>query len=317
MYYKASLDGHDAQPASSGRWLKVGSALVGGSGLVVLVIAAQSICSSSMAESTSLFSFPTSKNGFATRPIHQGNLYQQGLRPFIQNLPDQLQQSRASVQSKAATVDAPPPPKLSPFETVSRIAGAAGSLGYLKLPSPFKVAGKKLEPGSVIWSPAASPVGLKWGYLDDKTFGGDSESSIDVSTGAWTGKAGLAGAGFASIRTPVLEPPMDLTDCSGIRLKVKGQGQRLKFLLRDDKKFNGVSWSYAFNTNPWFDTDVKINFKDFVAVKDAQSQEAPILDVSTITVLQLIFSKTEYDGKPNPTFKRGDFQVVLKEISTF
>jgi len=319
-YYEVVSDGCDSQSATSRRWFKVSAALVGGSGLLVLCIATTflftyELTSKSAAESIRLFNLPTSKTGFATGQIHQGKVYQQGLRPFVQNLPN-LWRPRTSVQNKAATAEAPGPAELSPFERISRIAGAAGSLGYLKLPSPFKAAGKKIEPQSVIWSPTVSPVGVKWSYLDDKTFGGNSESSFDVSTGVWTGTAGIA-PGFASIRTPILQPPLDLTDCSGIRMKVKGQGQRLKFLLRDDEKFNGVSWSYAFNTNPWFDTEVKIKFDDFAPVKDAQSQKSVPLDVASITVLQLIFSKFEYNGKPNPSFKTGDFQVVIKEISTF
>jgi hypothetical protein len=271
--------------------------------------------SASPAKSTSMFNAPIAKSGVTT-----------GLRTISHNFLKQPWQSRMSVQSKAdATATKPSEPSLSAFERVSRIAGAASSLGYLKLPSPFDVlkrptTGQIMEPGSTIWSPGGSPVGAAWGFLDDMTFGGNSKSSFDASTGVWGGSVEYnppTSAGFASIRTPVLEPPLDLTGCAGIRIKVKGQGQRLKFLLRDDKKFNGVSWSFAFNTNPWFDTDVKIKFDDFVPVRDAQSQDSTPLDVATITVLQLIYSRTEYDKSANPTFKPGNFQVVLKDITTF
>jgi hypothetical protein len=243
----------------------------------------------------------------------------------MQSLPNLPQQFRMRVQNQAeATATAEAPAEIGAFERISRIAGAASSLGYLKLPSPLdfvrqRSSGQIIESKSVIWSPGSSPVGVAWGYLDDMTFGGNSESSFDTSTGVWTGSvdSSPASAGFASIRTPVLEPPLDLAACSGLRLKIKGQGQRLKFLVRDDKQFNGVSWSYSFNTNPWFDTEVKIKFDDFRPVKDAQGQNSVPLDVATITVFQLIYSKTEYDKTPNPTFKAGNFQIALKEISTF
>eukprot|EP00746_Dinoflagellata_sp_MGD_P164006 gnl/MRDRNA2_/MRDRNA2_92405_c0_seq1.p1 gnl/MRDRNA2_/MRDRNA2_92405_c0~~gnl/MRDRNA2_/MRDRNA2_92405_c0_seq1.p1 ORF type:complete len:354 (-),score=48.19 gnl/MRDRNA2_/MRDRNA2_92405_c0_seq1:26-1024(-) len=325
-YYQAPL--HYSESTGGRHWFRVSVALVGGSCLAFLCICAtlQSIStpqSTSTDMSIRMFNPPIAKSGIATGQSANGMHHRQVFRPSSQKLPNQLWQSRMSVKGKADTAaTAPTERSLSAFERISRIAGAASSLGYLKFPSPFSrpTAGQVIEPKSLVWSPGDSPVGVTWGFLDDMTFGGNSESSFDATTGTWSGSVEYnppTSAGFASIRTPLLDPSLDLTSCTGLRLKVKGQGQRLKFLVRDDKKFNGVSWSYAFNTNPWFDTEVKIRFDDFVPVRDAQSQDASPLDVSSITVFQLIYSRTEYDKSANPTFKEGNFQIVLKEINTF
>merc|ERR1712232_714867 len=107
------------------------------------------------------------------------------------------------------------------------------------------------------------------------------ESSFDQTSGIWSGTVIVERGGFTGIRTRPVESPLDLTDCSGFRLKIKGQGQRFKFLIRDNDQFNGIAWSASFDTNPWFDTEVKIKFSDFKPTRYAQvSASSPTLNTA-------------------------------------
>jgi hypothetical protein len=197
---------------------------------------------------------------------------------------------------------------------------------YLTPPSPLKVirqvvggssAGRPLSPNSVVYS-AANPLGLVWGPLDDVVMGGSSKSSFDASTGVWKGTVIVESGGFSGIRTQPFESPLDLSGCSGLRLRVKGQGQRLKLIIRDDDQFNGIAWSYSIDTNPLLDTDVKVKLSDFVPTKFARVVEPrPNINAATIGAIQLTYSKFEYDGKLNNKFRAGDFEFKLKEIDTY
>jgi hypothetical protein len=40
----------------------------------------------------------------------------------------------------------------------------------------------------------------------------------------------------------------DMSSCRGFLIKVKGDGQRYKFISRDDDQWNGIAWSYSFDT---------------------------------------------------------------------
>jgi len=208
-----------------------------------------------------------------------------------------------------------------------RFAKTAGEFDYLKPPNPIKVVngligntptGRSIAPEEILWSPVSNPAKLVFRPLDDVVMGGSSESFFDDATGVWSGDVITVGGGFTGIRTRPFEPPLDLSSCKGIRLKVKGQGQRFKFIIRDDEQFNGIAWSYSFDTNPWFDTEVKIPLGSFVPTKFARVVEPqPTLNVATISAIQITYSKFEYGDKLNPKFKAGDFKLDVKEIGTF
>jgi len=112
--------------------------------------------------------------------------------------------------------------------------------------------------------------------------GGSSASSFDDAAGVWSGEVITVGGGFVGIRTLPFEPPLDFSRCTGLRFKVKGNGQRFKCIVRDDEEFNGIAWSFSFDTNPWFDTEVKIPFKGFVPTKFAKVvKPEPTLNTAT------------------------------------
>ena len=160
-----------------------------------------------------------------------------------------------------------------------------------------------------------------WGAVDDVVMGGVSQSKIQLINN----KAVFSGivstennGGFASVRTRNLEPPLDLSDYEGIELKVSGDGKRYKFILRCEGKWDGVGYSYSFDTLYDFPTTVRIPFQDLIPVFRAKTvAEASQLDASKIFSMQLILSKFEYDGELNPKFEAGSFQLEVEYIKAY
>lgn len=160
-----------------------------------------------------------------------------------------------------------------------------------------------------------------WGALDDIVMGGTSESSIRLAdnTGLFAGNVSVANSGgFVSVRTRNFDPPIDLTGFSGIELRVKGDGKRYKFIIRSDAKWDGIGYCYSFDTvyNIWI--TVRIPFDELIPVFRAKTvKDCPKLDISSISSLQLMLSKFEYDGALNPKFSPGTFQLQLESISAY
>lgn len=160
-----------------------------------------------------------------------------------------------------------------------------------------------------------------WGVLDDIVMGGVSESSIRLidSTALFTGVVSTANSGgFVSVRTRNLEPPLNLSDCEGIQLRVKGDGKRYKFIVRNQAKWDGIGYCYSFDTvyNIW--TTVQIPFRELIPVFRAKTlRDHPPFDPSQIFSVQLMLSKFEYDGNLNPKFSPGTFQLQVESIKGY
>jgi Complex I intermediate-associated protein 30 (CIA30). len=141
--------------------------------------------------------------------------------------------------------------------------------------------------------------------------GGVSESSIRLTdnTALFTGNVSTANSGgFASVRTRNFDPPIDLTGFSGIQLRVKGDGQRYKFIIRSEAKWDGIGYCYSFDTvyNIWI--TVTIPLDKLIPVFRAKTVNSGAkLDTSRISSFQLMLSKFEYDGALNPKFTPGIF----------
>ena len=111
--------------------------------------------------------------------------------------------------------------------------------------SPFPQGSRKLIDGT-LWS-AAKPM-LEFGQLDDVVMGGVSESQFKIN-----GDSAVFGGcistenngGFAGCRSRALTPALDLTEWEGIRLRVRGDGQRYKCIVRDSYDWNGIAWARA------------------------------------------------------------------------
>eukprot|EP01031_Cornospumella_fuschlensis_P036121 gene36121-43804_t len=182
-----------------------------------------------------------------------------------------------------------------------------------------------LTPNTLVWDanqPEKSRVSLKWGPLDDVVMGGASKTDLEPGqsfTGKWTGIVTTANnGGFAGIRTKFLSKPLDASSCTGLLLKVEGDGQRYKFIARDDDNWNGVAWSKSFDTVQGKTIEVKIPLDSLRPTKFARTVSSlDKVNKAQITALQFSLSKFEYDGALNPTFKEGSFQLIIKSIGTY
>ena len=134
---------------------------------------------------------------------------------------------------------------------------------------------EQLKPGTIVWSRDTNLRGLEWAPLDDVVMGGASESSIKIGNvfdGQWKGIVTTANnGGFAGIRTRTLAPGLDMSACRGLILTVKADGQRYKFIGRDDEEWNGIAWSLSFDTDANKVLNVKIPFTQLKPTKFAKT----------------------------------------------
>lgn len=160
-----------------------------------------------------------------------------------------------------------------------------------------------------------------WGAVDDVVMGGVSESSIQLveNTALFSGNVSTANSGgFVSVRTKNFETPLNLTGYKGIELRVKGDGKRYKFFIRTDPKWDGVAYSYSFDTEPNNWITVRIPFESLVPVFRAKTMDfADPLELSKISSVQLMLSKFEYDKELNPKFEPGGFTLQVEAIKAY
>jgi Complex I intermediate-associated protein 30 (CIA30) len=160
-----------------------------------------------------------------------------------------------------------------------------------------------------------------WGALDDVVMGGVSASAWRLEGGIalFTGNVSTANAGgFASVRTRNFEPAIDLTGKQGIELRLKGDGQRYKFLVRDNAGWDAIAYAYSFDTvaDQWL--TIQIPLAALIPVFRAKTvRDAPPLNAATLRSLQLMLSKFEYDGVLNPHFAAGQFTLQVATIKAF
>ncbi|AFZ60088.1 CIA30 family protein [Anabaena cylindrica FACHB-243] len=160
-----------------------------------------------------------------------------------------------------------------------------------------------------------------WGALDDVVMGGVSASNFQIleKIALFAGNVSTANSGgFASVRTKNFSPPIDLSGYTGVKLRLKGDGQRYKIFLRTESTWDGVGYSYAFDTvaNTWI--DITIPFADLTPVFRAKSvKDCPPIDSSKVCSFQLMLSKFEYDGALNPKFNPGSFALEIESIKAF
>ncbi len=159
-----------------------------------------------------------------------------------------------------------------------------------------------------------------WGVLNDGVMGGVSQSSIRFDDGLaiFSGEVSTANSGgFASVRTRNLEPALDLSRYAGVMLRVKGDGQRYKFMLRTETNWDGVAYCFSFDTvaDQWL--HVQIPFSALVPVFRAKTVANQPIDPSRVCAWQLMLSKFEYDGALNPQFAAGSFQLQVASIQVY
>jgi uncharacterized protein YbjT (DUF2867 family) len=168
---------------------------------------------------------------------------------------------------------------------------------------------------------SASSLQDTWGAIDDVVMGGVSTSGIQLggTAAVFSGTVSTANSGgFASVRTRNFNPPIDLSGYEGVSLRVRGDGQRYKFLLRDSDRWDGMAYSYSFDTVADIWTTVRIPFTDLIPVFRAKTvKDAEPFNPSRIAAFQLMLSKFEYDGQLNPAFQPGEFQLHIEAIAAY
>jgi uncharacterized protein YbjT (DUF2867 family) len=159
-----------------------------------------------------------------------------------------------------------------------------------------------------------------WGAVDDVVMGGVSESGIRLADdrAVFSGNVSTDNnGGFASVRTRNFEPALDISTYEGFELRLKGDGKRYKFISRCEDKWDGVGYSYSFDTvkDEWI--TVHVPFSDLIPVFRAKTVPEAKFDPSQLRSLQLMLSKFEYDKSLNPNFDTGYFQLEVKSIKAY
>jgi len=159
-----------------------------------------------------------------------------------------------------------------------------------------------------------------WGAVDDVVMGGVSQSNITItdSGGIFSGIVSTANSGgFASVRTRNFEPALNLSKYAGIEVRIKGDGQRYKFLMRSEFQWDGVAFGASIDTEAERWTTMRIPFKQLIASFRSKSIPDAVLNTAQIYSIQLMLSKFEYDGALNPRFNTGNFQLQIESISAY
>ncbi|KAI9120401.1 hypothetical protein K1719_007434 [Acacia pycnantha] len=169
---------------------------------------------------------------------------------------------------------------------------------------------------------------LSWGALDDVVMGGVSESTFQIDpsggenggpTGVFKGVVSTANnGGFTSIRNKNFSEPENLSAYDGLELRVKGDGRRYKLIVRTSSDWDTVGYTAGFDTAEGEWQSIQLPFPSLRPIFRARTvSDAPPFDPSNIISLQLMFSKFEYDGKLNPTFKEGPFELPVSSIRAY
>ncbi|XP_010434492.1 PREDICTED: uncharacterized protein LOC104718440 [Camelina sativa] len=169
---------------------------------------------------------------------------------------------------------------------------------------------------------------LPWGALDDVVMGGVSESNflVDLTAGENGGLTGIFkgivsttnNGGFTSVRNKNFPEAENLSAYDGLELRLKGDGLRYKLIVRTSQNWDTVGYTASFDTSPGQWQSVRLPFSSLRPVLRARTvTDAPPFNASSIISLQLMFSKFEYDGKLNPTFKEGPFELPLSSIRAY
>lgn len=115
-------------------------------------------------------------------------------------------------------------------------------LKRLAPPNPFlkpNVIGKD----GLVWSNTNRM--LEFGSLDDVVMGGVSQSSFAITPagiGRFQGEVSTENnGGFAGVRSKALTPALQLGSFQALKLRVKGDGSRYKFIVRDSYDWNGCA----------------------------------------------------------------------------
>lgn len=157
-----------------------------------------------------------------------------------------------------------------------------------------------------------------WRNVDDSVMGGVSSSRMRVedNTAVFEGELSLENnGGFASVRSDVLE--QDLEGFGGVRMRVKGDGQKYQLRIRVGQAFDGPSHQMTFETQKDDWIEVELPFSSFFAAyRGRQLPDHPPIDAAKITTMGfLIADKQEGNFRLEIDWLQGYRVVAATESS--
>jgi len=147
---------------------------------------------------------------------------------------------------------------------------------------------------------------LEWFVINDGVMGGLSESSMTLTNdgnGKFSGSVSLENnGGFASVRAVV--PKTDYSDNEAITVKVKGDGQKYKFRIRNDRNFDGVSYQADFTAGDnW--QEITFTADDFIPVfRGRVVRDYPALDFGNMKQIGFLISDKQ----------TGKFELLIDSV---
>ncbi len=169
---------------------------------------------------------------------------------------------------------------------------------------------------------------LNWLTINDTIMGGSSQATCkNTSTGlCFDGTLIERDGGFVSCLSPILSPPLDLSEFQGIVLDIEGEGRTLKFALSSGDKIStiskifsgGVKWVREFKTNEFGVTNIRIPFDTLQPTIRAKPVSLPLkFNSGMIIQFQLLCSKFGIAGDFSSDFRPGPFCITLHSISAY
>ena len=174
--------------------------------------------------------------------------------------------------------------------------------------------------------PIASADGFTgWQALNDTIMGGRSTGGVQATSAGLLLEAFVEpeGGGFVSCRSPVFDPPLDLSAYGALKLELDGDGRRYKLAVacRDGVAGltelipGGLRWVAEFSTRPGGTSTVVIPFNRLTPSVRATPVGLPLrFDSAGITRLQILHSKFGDTGGRNPGFRPGDLRLLIRSI---
>lgn len=164
-----------------------------------------------------------------------------------------------------------------------------------------------------------------WQALNDTIMGGRSRGSVRASSEGLLMEAFVEpeGGGFVSCRSPVFDPPLDLSSYGALEIQLDGDGRRFKLALacRDGVAGltelipGGLRWVAEFSTRSQGTSSVVIPFNRLTPSVRATPVGMPLrFDAAAVTRLQVLHSKFGDMGGRNPGFRPGELRLLLRSI---
>jgi len=150
----------------------------------------------------------------------------------------------------------------------------------------------------------------RWLAINDDVMGGISQSRIKLSptaTAIFSGQLSLENnGGFASIRKRA--DNYNLDGCTGVILKVKGDGRTYQFRVKTDGLYDGIAYRALFATDAHHWQTITLPFDSFCAsFRGRPVPEAPVLRPEQIRQIGFLLADKQ----------QGSFRLEIAWIKSF